>query len=412
MNISSFQPSPSTSSGVLSANDLLPANQRHSGAVLTSGLQPVISPQIANVKQTALELFERILSVGYTKLGLLIDKPAAQYPHFGALTAEKVADNIMGFIARRLQMDVVDGATQEQLQSRLDAGLAGFKQGFAEASEKLKALSLLSPEIDQDIGKTYELVLNGVEQLRQEFTPIEKVESLPISQENTLPKSAFANATHGSYSYARANSFSFELITAEGDRVTVAATSRETHEAEFFSGNKINSSQLQISTSSSDSFNWLLEGDLNKNELTAINQLLGQVNQLADQFFNGDLDLAFNQALALGYDEKQISSFSLSLTQVEVQRVSATYQRFNEASSSTSPLLEQLLPLGHFIKHLWDVVDELQEFPEPESLLLDVAGKMLSPTLQDENEVEAALRFSNFIQEMLQNRTTIMRQPV
>ena len=32
-------------------------------------------------------------------------------------------------------MDVAEGATREQLESRLEAGLAGFKKGFAEASE-------------------------------------------------------------------------------------------------------------------------------------------------------------------------------------------------------------------------------------------------------------------------------------
>src|SRR5690606_25252380 len=164
MNITSLPSSNNLSSG-LSSTD----SQNQSKGRLSSSAPADVPSRVVEARQSALQLFEKTLAKGYEQLGLRVDKAGAAYPQFEPLTAEKVADNMLGFISRRLQMDVAEGATQEQLQSRLEAGLAGFKKGFAEASEQLKALSMLSPEIEQDIGKTYDLVTSGIDKLREQF---------------------------------------------------------------------------------------------------------------------------------------------------------------------------------------------------------------------------------------------------
>lgn len=129
---------------------------------------PATQVSFSSSRQAALELFERTLAMGYEKLQAR-QGAVAQFTVFEPLTAEKVAGNILGFIEYRLQLDIAEGATLEQLQSRLEAGLAGFEKGFADASEKLKALSMLSPEIEQDIGNTYDLVISGIDALREKF---------------------------------------------------------------------------------------------------------------------------------------------------------------------------------------------------------------------------------------------------
>ena len=120
-------------------------------------------------RQSALALVDRTLTAAYEKISSRGKSGVDAYKEVAPLTAEKVASNILGFIERRLQMDVAEGATQEQLQSRLEAGLSGFKKGFAEASEQLKALNKLSPEVAADIGQTNELVLKGIDDLRSQF---------------------------------------------------------------------------------------------------------------------------------------------------------------------------------------------------------------------------------------------------
>jgi hypothetical protein len=395
MHITSL-PSSAGRAPSLSSNDSQNQSKTHLGSSVQSG----VPPRAAEAKQSALELFEKTLAKGYEKLGLRMDKAGTAYPQFEPLTAEKVADNILGFISRRLQMDVAEGATQEQLQSRLEAGLAGFKKGFAEASEQLKALSMLSPAIEQDIGKTYELVTTGIDKLREQFiSGIQEPAARPKSETAALTQKASTSLFNNSYEYASANSFSFELMTAEGDHVTISASSSRAYAADYTHNPGYTS--FEASTGNSSSMSWVVQGDLNEQELGAINELLGRVNQLAGEFFSGNLDTAFEQALALGYDQEQITAFSLSLTQVEVQRVSTAYQTFADQPVDGINLAEQLLPLGQFIKRMLESIEDLQRFPQPEKLLIDVAEKMVAP---DEHlKEQPAVRFREFLERMLAN---------
>lgn len=385
----------------------------------------VLSASFEDKRQTALQIVNRTLTQAYEKISSRGQAASAEYETFEPLTAEKVANNILGFIERRLQMDVADGASQEELQARLEAGLAGFKKGFAEASEKLEALSLLSPEIKADIGQTYDLVLEGVDELRAKFIQ-SAVEEAPAKSSNSAPEivktaspktseptkldvPAFIPATssylgYGNYEYGRAREFSFELRTKEGDIVTIKASSSEGLAVEAGRASRGNQSvsAMNASYSSSESFSLSIEGELNEDELAAINDLLGRVNDLAGQFFEGNLDTAFEQAMNLGYDAEQIGSFSLNLAQAEIQQVTQAYQAFepdNNAGGVDRPALlaDQLLPLGNFIKNLLDSLDRASIFDEPASLLSGMAEKITGETEIDQLQGK---RFRDFIEEM------------
>lgn len=392
MNISSLPTITSLAQGQSSAD-----RQGSAKTLPGAGASPSATSRAPDPRQSALELVEQTLARAYEKLGLRQEKAGSSYKPFEPLTAEKVADNILGFISRRLHMDLADGATPEQLQSRLDAGLSGFKKGFAEASERLQALSMLSPEIKQDIGRTYDLVIRGIEQLQQQFVPGNTPEP-PAPEPTSTESSQRIAAISGSYQYGISNSFSFELMTGEGDRVTITAAANQSYAANYTTAGQGYGSYATASASTSN-MNWVVEGDLNEQELNSINKLLGQINQLAGEFFNGNLDVAFNQALALGYDEQQIANFSLSLTQVEVQKVSTVYQTFNGNPIGNLNLAEKLLPLGHFIKHLLDAVEQLKDFPEAKNIVTNVAEKMIDDEQQSADQ--PATRFQLFVEQLL-----------
>lgn len=383
------------------------------------------SSNLQDKRQTALQIVNRTLTMAYEKISSRGQAASAEYEAFEPLTAEKVANNILGFIERRLQLDVAEGASQEELQARLEAGLAGFKKGFAEASEKLEALSLLSPEIKSDIGKTYDLVLEGIDELRSKFIQATEVDA-PKAKSNqpaevlktVEPKKSpakldvpeFLPATssylgYGNYEYGRAREFSFELTTKEGDKVTIKATSSEGLSVEAGRAGRGNNSvsALNASYSSSQSFSLSIEGDLSEEELGAINDLLGRVNDLAGQFFDGNLDAAFDQAMNLGYDAEQIGSFSLNLAQAEIQQVTQAYQSFEPnraAGNSGQPqlLADQLLPLGNFIKDLLASLDRASEFNEPKLLLFNMAEKVTGETEIDKQQGQ---RFRDFMEQIL-----------
>ncbi|WP_039913793.1 DUF5610 domain-containing protein [Cellvibrio mixtus] len=373
-------------------------------------------------RQTALQIVNRTLTAAYEKISSRGQSASAEYEKNEPLTAEKVAGNILGFIERRLQLDVAEGATQEQLQARLEAGLSGFKKGFAEASEKLEALSLLSPEIKTDIGKTYDLVLEGVDELRKKFidstNPTDSKPTPPNTGEvktstkpatkldvpDFLPAATSSYLGYGNYEYGRAREFSFELTTKDGDKVTIKATSSEGLAVEAGRAGRGNNSvgALNASYSSSESFSVNVEGDLSEEELGAINDLLGRVNDLAGQFFAGNLDSAFEQAINLGYDDEQIATFSLNLAQAEIQQVTQAYQSVGPArgtdDSKPNLLSEQLLPLGNFIKDLLDSLDKASIFDQPQALLGNVAEKV---TGAGEIEEQQGKRFRDFMDQIL-----------
>ncbi len=355
---------------------------------------PAAISSAVDKRQSALELVDKTLADAYAKLGWRQGSGASAFKAFEPLTAEKAAANILGFIERRLKMDIADGATREQLESRLEAGLAGFKKGFAEASEKLKALSMLSPEIKEDIGRTYDLVLNGIDQLRDRLinSQDDSARQQPADKEvRAAGAEARKTLAAGSYEFASASRFSFQLTTAEGDKVTINATQSSAQSASFVGG------KTAVSAAESRSFNWVVEGDLSAAEKQAIEELLGQVQQLAQSFFNGDLDSAFEQALSIGYDSEQILAFSLSLTQVEVKRVSAAYSAQDQ--SAAPAISDSLQPLGDFVRGLLDALDSASEFPRPAELLSDLAGKVVAE--QEGETPSPAQRFREFVEMIL-----------
>lgn len=343
---------------------------------------------LAEKRQEALQLVNQTLSRAYELLSSRGTSAIAQYQAFEPLTAEKVAGNILGFIERRLQLDAAEGATPEQLASRLEAGLSGFKKGFAEAQQKLEALSMLSPEVKTDIGNTYDLVLQGIDGLRQRFVG-GLASTTPAVSGSAVPdvNQALAGVASAQWGSASARRFDFELNTREGDRVKISLAQSQSQQFQY--ANTGQQQSLGAYASQGAQFSLVVEGDLNSDELAAINDLLSQVNSLASQFYAGNLDAAWEQALALGFDEQQIGSYRLSLSQVEVQTVS-----LRESSSGVESPVWQARDLIEQLQRQWQTA---AIFPDPLTLLQTLAQAVDS--FYGDNQ---GYRFSLFMRERLE----------
>jgi len=348
-------------------------------------------------RQSALKLVEQTLAMGYEKLSAQQRSAAGDFAQFEPLTADKVAGNILGFIEQRLQKDAANGATQEELQERLEQGLAGFEKGFAQAREQLEALSMLSPEVGEDIGRTRDLVLEGIDQLRQRLLE-GQLEQAPVESESAAEQSSGPLAAFA-YEQARATSFSFELATAEGDQVTITA------QTSTGASDSADGAQASQSLASDTATSWSVQGDLNEDERGAIEDLVSQVDELAGQFFAGDLEGALASAQNLGYDNEQIVGFSLNLQQVDIQRVSETYGAASgEASPASQGLQEQLAPLGDFARGLDQARSDASEVSaDPDGLLLDLAQGLASGDNggQSDRGGDAAQSLNEFMEQIL-----------
>ncbi|UZJ45600.1 DUF5610 domain-containing protein [Marinimicrobium sp. C6131] len=373
------------------------ASQRATASERSPGAE---TSSLEERRQKAFQTIEQTLAMGYEKLASKRGGAARAFDRFEPLSAEKVAGNILGFIERRLLKDAAEGATEAQLQARLDAGLAGFEKGFAEAQKQLEALASFSPEIQADIDDTRDRVLTGIDVLRQRILE-QQLERGASDEPSDDGKAVSRSGEPHAYEYgeARATRFSFELMTAEGDRVTIQADSSA---GVSLSGSGEGGSSL--SASASRSLSWSVQGDLNADERSAIESLLGGVDRLAEQFFTGDLEGALDSAMALGYDREQVAGFSLSLSQSSIRQVSETYGRAAGAPEQGPALQERLAPLGQFLRGLESALADASRVAErPEPLVLALAERMVSPD-QSENRQAQSLRA--FMADMLEALTT------
>jgi len=355
--------------------------------LLESAMSELQTPQ--DVIQKALNRAYAQMSAGFDSAG--INSPAAA--EFEPLSAQQAAGNILGFIERRLALDVAEGASQEQLASRLDAGLEGFKKGFAEAEEQLEALGMLNEHVAQDIGHTYDLVTNGIDQLRERFltdlVQEQPEEETPVYDAGTLMASSSA------YDFAQENTFSFSLTTADGDKVNITASAAEAYSAQRSSDE--NGRSQSISFSNNQHFSLSVEGELDEGELEAINDLLGQVNDLASDFFAGDYDQAFKEALDIGYDATEITGFALRLTHTEVQRFSEAYTPDRNNSNSANTFAERMQPIGRFAQQFLAALESSSALGQPNSFVSDLLAAVA------EHQGEIAERLTQFTDQLQEN---------
>ena len=176
-------------------------------------------------------------------------------------------------------------------------------------------------------------------------------------------------------SAAQQNQFEFSVTTADGDVVTLNASSLQALLSENISsidGSNSISSSMRSSYSESNLF-FSVEGELDADEMKAVNELLLQVNDLAETFFSGDFQAAFDEAMKLGYNAKELVSFSLNLTQTSVQRATSAYQAQNSESANSETGLD-IEPLAKYARDLVEAVKIASMFQYPERLINDLAG--------------------------------------
>ena len=335
--------------------------------------------------------------------------------------ADVAANNILKFIEHQLKQDVSDGADKTQLASRIDAALEGFDLGFEEANDVLSGLNLLSPELGTEIGLTKEKVLAGIDAFKAEYlgeTSTSDGDEQPVP-EPTEPNAQTDNTVTSSSSYAQqqagvVNDFSFELTTADGDKVTINASALT---AQFRESGQYTQSgpdqQTQMSYLSQGSyreshFAFSVEGELDEGELKAINNLLNQVNDLAGDFYQGDVGKAFDKALEMNYDSNEISQFSISLTHIKNFTAFKAYQTDKPIYNASA--INQLKPLADFTNELVNVSRQVEDmFAHPRDLITDVM-KQITQLQQPLDYPESKPSFVGFADKLLDSVAEHLKQ--
>ncbi|MEQ1773814.1 MAG: hypothetical protein ABL891_08525 [Burkholderiales bacterium] len=147
----------------------------------------------------------------------------------------------------------------------------------------------------------------------------EHADAAPVAQP-ALPAATESTAESATaLTYRRTEKTALYIQTQEGDTVRLKIKSREAVDAASATAQSGDTvvSELQLAARSSTKIAISVEGDLNPDELAAIQSVVEQAGELADAFFAGNLPSAFSDAAALQIDASQLSQVGLRLSMRE-----------------------------------------------------------------------------------------------
>lgn len=374
-------------------------------------------------------------------------------------TPRETAQNILDHIGTRLTNAREKGADAKELRSLLKQGHRGVKKGFREAEKTLRHNGQLDKDLKHDIRETRKLVKQGFKELRHEFAPGRRhhhhhhsIQSEAVKANSDLPSTTVQSSSESdlevsinggqiadteetppsgtttqvsiadyinfsqslasanrdtrteiqgltqsiSATYSRDESALIEIITIDGDIVTIDLTTA-IEASKSFSSN----GDMEFSLYAENDSSFIIEGSLDEGEWVALNNLLDQVDVLANQFFNGDIATAFEQALSLGFDGDEIASFALEFSQSTTVQATNTYLQTEDSPAAKEQLEKQesIRSLGDYISGLQQALQSAQTFSEPANLLSALLSTVIN--LADEEKSDQAVDEFNEINDPL-----------
>ncbi|WP_417703166.1 DUF5610 domain-containing protein [Pseudomonas sp.] len=235
-------------------------------------------------------------------------------------TPEKVAGRILGFIEQRLQSEAAAGADPAKLDKLLSQARDGVEKGFAEARKILDGMGVLKGQVAGDIDDTYKRIQDGFGDLDKRFG------SAAPSASDKLAVAGYSERFS-----ALAETFDLSVTTRDGDRLRISVAQASANWSQSsFAASSDGKSTIVAGSSQSGSLRiggWQVdvEGELDDDEIKALEKLFSQVQDLSDTFYAGDLGGAFDRAMALDMDGEQLASMSLRLTQTTVRQATDAY---------------------------------------------------------------------------------------
>ena len=270
-------------------------------------------------------------------------------------SAQKVSSRIADFVAQGLANAAANGASEERLQSLYNSALEGMRKGFEEAREILEQMPQFTDSIRSLVDETEQL----------SFDKLAKLDPSAASNERVV------NSVAAAMEYRE--SLKLKLVTQDGDKVEVRFNNRESTR---LSGDE---NQINLSNESRSSFQLKVVGDLDADERLAIEELLSQVTEVADSFYAGRVDQAFEMALELKMDPSELAGMDLNMQQsvrVEVRE----YQQVDKQSHPEHPWAQRLQNWLSSVEKLSEGFDALFNdlgtgLPELLGAAVDVRGQ-------------------------------------
>jgi len=312
-----------------------------------------------------------------------------------AFDFEAVADNVLSFVSSSLLAAKNRGASSEEMDEMIAQARSGMNKGIDEAIAELGELLLLDDELSEGIEKSRSLISAGIDELEEKLQP---TDDLTPRLSPTMHAIDYASETY----HSTEKNSDLSITTADGDIITISFSEIKENQfnEQFNYSAGSDSSQLSYQSSASSyrelNFSYSVEGDLDDEEIHAINSLIEDISKIQKSFFNGNIEKAYEKALTLGYDEEQLNSFSLDLKLTQTSYVS---QAYNEIASYNTP---EMAELDQVIKPITAFVDQLRDVRSMANKLLDDDKQELNKLFESVFEAEHGInerllkQFTNF----------------
>ena len=326
---------------------------------------------------------------------------------------EKIAKNVLKFVGGVIRGAADGGASDEKLNSLFSQAREGVSRGFAMAEKDLAGF--MNEEIEQGMTKSRDLIDTGIDDLETDIFGREQANAVTLSSLNAVAASDEKSGSltirtkdgdEVSFSFESLRSFqasqqlNFEAQTSEGQPSTENGEQSETN----FSASYTQQTSYQYYERSGISFS--LKGELDEDELDSIADLVGQVQDLADTFYSGDIDKAFEEALSLGFDDKELVGYALQLnrtTQTEVLKTYENIQHYNEDSNDNAKYGNVVSPVAQYLEKMMDTFanaeNKLASSEDYNALIAGLINEMKDVQVPD--LISAINRFRSFNQTLL-----------
>jgi hypothetical protein len=314
-------------------------------------------------------------------------------------SADDVAQTMLDHVQRGLDQLRSQGASDERIQQRLDAAKEGIAKGYDQAEQQLKDMGLLDDDLKAEIDQGRSLIDAGLEQMIS-GKEVEETQSIQ-TQIPSVSNSSVSSSSRYSTQASQNNSMSLELMTKDGDRISLSFMQSSSSSSSSTS----EGGQLFTISGFEQGIDWQMDviGNLDEGEQEALSNLLQDVEKLSSSFFGGDLGGALEQAMQLGFDGDELASMSLNLRQ---ESFSSATRAYNSVQPKLpTPELESLSSgLLAYNESYLSALEEAQSFSDPEKLLNDLVDQLYP----DDNLKDIFLAYNQGLQNAVNTREEMM----
>ncbi|RLT93500.1 MAG: hypothetical protein D9N14_18550 [Ketobacter sp.] len=270
----------------------------------------------------------------------------------------------MGFIRERLESERANGASEEEIQALYQQAVKGVEQGLREAKGIIQEQGLFAGAVKDNFYATVTGLADGLEALGEELFGVD----LETAADTAGPAPTTAAPGLGYRStevaFQRDRSFDLEVITQDGDKVTLHVSSGQSGYANQYrlAGDGVLVEGLEAGYTQYDNVAFSVEGELDEGELSALRDLFAQVNSVAETFYAGDVEMAFDQAMNVGMDSEELAAFAVDIQQSKAVAVRDTYVAIdNMMGAPRQNGFADVLPrLGGFAKQVEQAGQQVQ----------------------------------------------------